>query len=229
MRRIGLLPLLGFVLDYPHGGRHFKARVGARPVSGPRRPQQPNPSTMPFIKRFFGSTRDNDPVAWALYEACIAQARQPAFYSELGVPDTLDGRFELISLHVYLVLRRLRLADGESGELGQNLFDAMFSDMDRSLREMGAGDVGVGPRVKKMARAFYGRISAYDAALDGTDTDATLDDAVRRNLYGTVPAPAPAWVSAMCDYIRREDAHLAEQDTAELRRGRIDFGDAQPA
>jgi cytochrome b pre-mRNA-processing protein 3 len=181
---------------------------------------------MSFFKRFFGSTRDNDPVAWSLYEAAVAQARQPAFYGDRGVPDTLDGRFELISLHVSLILRRLRLDTGDSGPLGQNLFDAMFSDMDRSLREMGAGDLGVAPRVKKMAKAFYGRLAAYDAGLLPEAGVEDLAEAVRRNIYGTVADPDSDNVAALVNYIRREDDSLATQPSKGVFNGEVSFGPA---
>jgi len=169
----------------------------------------------------FARKRD-DATAWSLYGAAVTQARRREFYSTLGVPDTLDGRFELVALHVFLILHRLKRDRAETEELAQQVFDAMFADMDRSLREMGAGDVGVGPKVKRMAQAFYGRISAYDAALAGEP--GALEDALRRNLYGTVAQPAEACLRAMRDYVSREAAHLARQDVAELGRGKVAFG-----
>lgn len=177
-----------------------------------------------IFKRFFGSTRQNDPIAWSLYEAAVNQAREPAFYRDLGVPDTLDGRFELISLHVFLILRRLKEADQGGGQLGQDLFDAMFSDMDRSLREMGAGDLGVAPRVKKMAKAFYGRTSAYETALVEEAEPADLEEALLRNVYGTVDSPTPAVARALTDYVRRELANMSGQPLDALRRGVVWFG-----
>ncbi len=84
--------------------------------------------------------------ARALYEGVVAQARQPGFYRDCGVPDSVDGRFELIALHAFLVLHRLKADPTDTAALGQALFDVMFQDMDQSLRELGAGDLGVGPR-----------------------------------------------------------------------------------
>ena len=137
-----------------------------------------------------------------LYAAAVAQARAPGFYAA-GIPDTFDGRFDLLVLHVFLLVRRLR-RDGRAGEtLAQALFDATFDDMDRTLREMGVGDLGVPKRVKAMARAFYGRAAAYDAALDAPD-DTRLAAALGRNLLGDERAPA-----ALCAYVRRADAELA--------------------
>ena len=92
-----------------------------------------------------------------LYRSVVSQARRPEFYLLVGVPDSLDGRFELNALHVFLVLDRLKQDYPRGAGLGQALHDVFFADMDHSLREMGAGDLGVGKRVKKMAQGFYGR------------------------------------------------------------------------
>ena len=143
------------------------------------------------------------------------------FYETGGVPDSLDGRFELVALHVFLVLHRLKRDRSDTQDLGQALFDALFLDMDQVLREMGAGDLGVGRRVKTMAKGFYGRISAYEEGLAASGD--SLDQALRRNLYGTVD-PAPGQVAAMADYARREAAGLAEQETADLLTGAVEFG-----
>lgn len=156
-----------------------------------------------------------------LYGAVVAQARDPVFYRELEVPDSLDGRFEALALHAFLVLNRLK-ADGEpAADLAQALFDAFFEDMDRSLREMGAGDLGVGKRVKAMAQGFYGRIRAYEQGLAGGET--ALADALRRNLWGTVPAPADVHVAALSRYLKRQQAALAAQPIAALAAGRVAF------
>ena len=179
---------------------------------------------MSIFKRLFGSTQANDPVAWGLYGAAVAQARAPAFYSELGVPDSLDGRFEMISLHVFLLLHRLKTEAGERTELGQRVFDAMFSDMDRGLREMGSGDLGVAPRVKKMARGFYGRVAAYETGMAPDREPGTLRAAIRRNVYGTVQAPNTEHVAVLRDYMLRVADRLAAQPTDALAEGRVDFG-----
>jgi cytochrome b pre-mRNA-processing protein 3 len=159
-----------------------------------------------------------------LYETIVAQARAPAFYAGLGVPDTLDGRFDMIALHVFLALRRLK-SEGETGRaLAQALCDRFFADLDRSLREMGAGDLGVGRRVKAMAQAFYGRVAAYESALNGDDS--ALHEALKRNLFGTV-TPGDGPIAAMARYVRREAAALAAQPYAALAAGTIAFGAPQ--
>lgn len=158
-----------------------------------------------------------------LYSSAVEQARDPAFYLHCGVPDTVYGRFEMIALHVFLVLRRLRQGGAGAADTAQALFDAMFLDMDRSLREMGVGDLGVGRRVKAMAKAFYGRIAAYDRGLD--DDGDVLNDALVRDVYrGT--APAPAALAALAAYVRREAQALAGQPLGGLIEGRVGFGPA---
>ena len=149
-----------------------------------------------------GGKRRRQEQAYGLYARAVAQARDPAFYDAMGVPDTVDGRFEMIALHVYLILRRLKPEGADAADLSQALFDAMFEDMDRSLREMGVGDLSVGKRVKAMARGFYGRIKAYDEGLAAEDP-AVLAEAMRRNLYGT-GAPDGAQCAGMAAYLRRE-------------------------
>jgi cytochrome b pre-mRNA-processing protein 3 len=156
-----------------------------------------------------------------LYGAVVAQARKPVFYRELEVPDSLDGRFEALALHAFLVLNRLKADGAAAAELAQALFDTFFEDMDRSLREMGAGDLGVGRRVKAMAQGFYGRIRAYEQGL--ADGETALADALRRNLWGTVPAPADAHVAALSRYLKRQRAALAAQPMAALAEGRVAF------
>ncbi len=159
--------------------------------------------------------------ARSLYLKLVEQARRPEFYRYGGVPDTLDGRFELIALHAFLVLHRLKADHPETARLSQALFDTMFLDMDQSLRELGAGDLGVGRRVKRMAQGLYGRIAAYEAGLRGPEAE--LEAALRRNLYGTV-VPEPGAVRAMAGYLRRESNGLAGRDPATLRAGDLTFG-----
>lgn len=170
--------------------------------------------------RLFGR-KGREAEARALYLAIVGQARRPEFYRNCGVPDSLDGRFELVALHCFLVLHRLKAGGPEAADLAQAIFDIMFQDMDESLRELGAGDLGVGRRVRVMAEAFYGRIAAYEAGLAGPP--GRLEDALGRNLYGTVEA-APAGVEALATYLRREAAALALVPLRELLAGRLGFG-----
>ena len=100
----------------------------------------------------------------AIYSMIVTQAREPLFYRDLGVPDTVNGRFDLLVLHLWMVLRRMRPMDGAAG-LAQALFDRFCDDMDGNLREMGVGDVTVPKRMRAFGGAFYGRVAAYDLAL----------------------------------------------------------------
>ena len=173
-----------------------------------------------FFKR-----KPQEAQARALYEEVVAQARQPGFYRDCGVPDTVDGRFELIALHAFLVLHRLKADPGDTEALGQALFDVMFRDMDQSLRELGAGDMGVGARVKRMAQGLYGRIAAYEAGLSGPGAE--LEAALRRNLFGTV-TPEPEQLQAMAAYLRGAVDALTRweplREPAEIEAGGPEFG-----
>jgi cytochrome b pre-mRNA-processing protein 3 len=161
--------------------------------------------------------------AATLYASMVTQARHPDFYTVGGVPDSIDGRFEMVALHGYLVLRRLRGAGGQAERLSQALVDAFFADMDASLREMGAGDLGVGKRVKRMATAFYGRLAAYEAGEGAGD----LAEALRRNLFGTV-VPRPSQVAAMVAYVEAARAALAKQQLDEIMAARLVFPALEP-
>lgn len=154
------------------------------------------------------------------YRRVVAQARQPVFFADCGVPDTLDGRFELVCLHGFLYLYRLKSARPQANRLAQAFFDTMFADFDRSLRESGVGDLSVGKHVKRMARGFYGRIRAYEAGLERDDS--TLDAALARNLYGTLERPPPG-LAAMSAYLHAAAAALDRQPTDDLLAGRVAF------
>ncbi len=156
--------------------------------------------------------------ALALYDAIVAQSRRPEFYLHCGVPDTVDGRFDMIALHAFMVLRRLK---DRHRDCARALLEAVFDDMDRSLREMGAGDLGVSRRVKAMATALYGRIAAYEAALDGDE--AALGEALRRNLYGTVEPDAGS-IDAMAVYVRAEATSVGRQSVETIVAGGVAFG-----
>jgi cytochrome b pre-mRNA-processing protein 3 len=143
-----------------------------------------------FFKRFFNPTASAK-IAREIYLLIVAKARQPYFYAELGVPDTVDGRFDMITLHAILMIEFITKGGKASKALSQQIFDEMFADMDRSLREMGAGDLSVGKKVRKMAEVFYGRAKAYREALAQDDQDG-LAAALARNVYGGEGAPENA-------------------------------------
>lgn len=163
-----------------------------------------------------------------LYDEIVAQARQPWLYAETGVPDTLDGRYDMIVLHAVLVFDRLSRADERAREFAQAVFDEMFTDMDRSLREMGVGDLSVGRQVRRMAEVFYGRLRAYSEALgrDGEARRAAMAAALGRNVFGEPQAPA-AFVLA--DYALAERRALAGQPVERLLSGEAGFTPTAPA
>lgn len=176
-----------------------------------------------ILKKLFGRGHKIK-VAEKLYTEIVRQARQPVFYLKAAVPDTVDGRFEMISLQAFLVMRRLKSEDTEAQDLSQALFDRMFADMDHSIREIGVGDLSVGKRIKAMAEVFYGRIIAYETALDGGDED--LEVALARNHYGTLEAsPDGTILGQMADYIRRNDEMLKSQSIVDLKKGIVQFAD----
>lgn len=158
--------------------------------------------------------------ARALYEKLVAQARQPAFYADFGVPDTLDGRFELIALHVFVVAHRLKRAGDDARTFVQVLLEVFVDDMDRSLREIGVGDLSVGRKVKQMVAGVYGRIAAYEQAL--VQGPPALAAAIGRNVYGTVTA-VPAQVEGMRRYLNRQVDALSAAETEAVIAGNFAF------
>ncbi len=170
--------------------------------------------------------KPHERAGYALYTAAVKAARAPAFYTELGVPDTLDGRFDLIGLHVFLLIDRLRAAGEPGPALAQAVFDAMFADMDFNLREMGVGDMTVGKRNKQMWEAFHGRALAYEAALAETGVGA-LAEALARNVWrGAAPSGAAESLAGM---VRAWKAGLAEQGLDGLAAGTVRFDKAEAA
>jgi len=163
-------------------------------------------------------------VGFELYGAAVAAARDPFFYADLGVPDTLDGRFDLISLHAFLVIHRLQDAPDPGPALAQAVFDAMFSDMDISLREMGVSDLSIGKRVRAMWEAFHGRSRSYAEALR-SDDPAALEAALARNVWrGTAPADAATRLARL---VRAQAEWLAAQSVSALAEGHVQFHPAQ--
>jgi cytochrome b pre-mRNA-processing protein 3 len=181
---------------------------------------------MPFARLFQRRRRGH--AAHALYAATVVQARQPEFYTRFAVADTVDGRFDVLALHAFLLLRRLGIVAGPGAEearaLSQAVFDLMFADMDQNLREIGVGDLSVGKKVRQMAEAFYGRINAYEAALDGPPdvAPAALAEGLARNLYRGAP-PAAECVAALALYVLGQWDHLKGLADAALCEGQVEW------
>jgi cytochrome b pre-mRNA-processing protein 3 len=174
-----------------------------------------------MFQRLFGrERRTNRAIVDALYAEIVAAARQTAFYSDWQVPDTPLGRFEMLSLHMFLLQHRLRGEDGVSAEIAQNLIDEFFLDVEHSLRELGVGDVGVPKRMKKLARMFYGRTAAYAEALERGDRQA-LAAALARNIR----PDAAEWQQGvqLADYVVATGAKLAEWPSASIHVGKLAF------
>jgi cytochrome b pre-mRNA-processing protein 3 len=152
-----------------------------------------------------------------LYGRAVAQSRNPVFYSDLGVPDTVDGRFDMIALHVFILMHRLK-TQGEP-KLCQALFDRMFKMMDPMLREMGVGDLSVPKHMKRMMNGFNGRMRAYSAALEAENNEAMIE-ALNRNIYASGDGQDNLLkVRWMADYVRQ---------SAEMKTTDPVFADIEP-
>ncbi len=166
------------------------------------------------------SRKPHERAGFALYTTAVRAARDPYYYTELAVPDTMDGRFDMIGLYTFLLLDRLH-REAETGKaLAQAVFDAMFLDMDHTLRELGIGDITVGRKNKAMWEALNGRRQAYEDAV-AADDEAALAAALGRNVWrGSPPAAAP---ELLAKSMLAQHRHLAAQSLESLVAGRVDF------
>jgi cytochrome b pre-mRNA-processing protein 3 len=180
-----------------------------------------------MFQRLFGREHNaNRAITDALYASIVAAARQPRFYSDWSVADTPLGRFEMLSLHMFLFQHRMHGEAGASRELAQILIDEFFTDVDHSLRELGIGDLGIPKRMKKLARMYYGRTAAYADALERGD-GAALAAALSRNVRpDTAHWPEAAQLAA---YVVEADRALGTQDSEAIRAGSISFPAPTPA
>jgi cytochrome b pre-mRNA-processing protein 3 len=184
---------------------------------------------MGIFAGLFGSLR-HERSGFVLYGQAVAAAREPYLYETIGAPDTLDGRFDLVGLHAFLVIRRLRQLPAPGAALAQAVFDAMFSDMDVTLREIGVGDLSVGRKVKLMWEAFHGRAAAYEAALndaEGNGSADALSAVLARNVWRGAEPDARS--DALARIVRAQDHALSTQTMAELLAGRVAFRPALEA
>jgi cytochrome b pre-mRNA-processing protein 3 len=151
--------------------------------------------------------------AQRLYESIVASARQEKFYTEMQVPDTLDGRFDMVVLHMFLVLDRLR---SEAADLAQQLTDVFFADLDRTLREMGIGDLSVAKKIRPMAEAFAGRMKAYATASEA----GVLVEALQRNVYG---GETNLKASELAQWMQNTKVKLGSTPTQSIINGELHF------
>jgi cytochrome b pre-mRNA-processing protein 3 len=170
-----------------------------------------------MIFQFFRRTRD-DPSIASLYGTIVAQARAKAFYQRFGVPDTVNGRLEMVLLHVVLLLRRLN-NEPDGAPWGQAIFDLFCQDMDDNLREMGVGDLAVPREMRRIGEAFYGRQAAYMGALASSDPQALVEVLKRNVLDGGEGA------EMLAGYVRATAEALAARDINELHLGHLGLPD----
>lgn len=175
-----------------------------------------------MIFNLFRKNKASEPVL-AVYSAIVAQSRRPIFYAEWLVPDTVTGRFDMISLHMALLFRRLRSESGPQKDFSQSVFDLFFADMDRSLREMGVGDLGVPKKIQKMGNIFFGLLAALNEAMDRNDRP-SLEAVLSRNIYDGTTGPH---VAALADYLLDKDRVLATKSASDIAGGAISFEDAK--
>jgi cytochrome b pre-mRNA-processing protein 3 len=173
-----------------------------------------------MFQRLFGGRERNRTITQALYAEIVAAARQPEFYSDWNVPDTPLGRFEMLSLHMFLFQHRVHGEAGAIREIAQILTDDFFTEVEHSLRELGIGDMGVPKRMKKLARMFYGRTTAYADALERGDADA-LSAALARNIR----PDTSEWPEAatLASYVIATDKALASQGLDTISAGTVRF------
>lgn len=174
-----------------------------------------------MILRLFRRTPRSASIA-ALYGMIVAQARAPEFYRDYGVPDTVNGRFEMVALHTVLLLERLA-GEPSLRALGQEIFDRFCDDMDAGMREMGVGDLAVPRKMRRIGAAFYDRQAQYRDALAARGPQ-PLEAALARNIYGETQV-CPDGVKRLARYVRAAAEALAVQECEALARQEARFPD----
>ncbi|WP_019961720.1 ubiquinol-cytochrome C chaperone family protein [Woodsholea maritima] len=170
-----------------------------------------------MLKGFF--TRKSDKTtAEPLYQAIVSAARRPFLYQKNPELDTLDGRFNLLSLHVILVIRRINTQGEAAKAFAQDLFDIMFKDMEAAIREIGAGDTTVGKKIRTMAEAFYGAAKAYEPGLEAKDQEA-LSEVLARNVFNREGRDEAS--DLLASYVLTSEARLLAQPFEDYLSGQI--------
>ena len=179
-----------------------------------------------MIWNLFKRKKANQVLVGQQYERITAAARSPVFYETMDVPDTVMGRFEMITVHLLLYLRRTGTAGHASAGIAQEVVDAFFEDVDHSIRELGIGDMGVPKRMKKLARMFYGRVKSYGEALNEGDRT-VLAEALRRNIHPDRLDSAPS-MQALADWMLQTSQALKDTPEDVLAAGRLSFPAVDP-
>lgn len=160
--------------------------------------------------------------AQSLYEHIHAQSRQAFFYEELSVPDTMEGRFDVLALHLFMVMRRLNECKG-GDVLSQTLFDTAFGEIDRGYREIGVGDMGLPKRMKKLMLGFNGAMHAYEQAIGD---DAAMKEALRRNVFTQHVGEEEELskpIDGLLAYMKANIEYLQSQDETSMMNGEVNF------
>lgn len=171
--------------------------------------------------RFFSAGREKRE-AYGLYRVLVTQARKPEFYTKFGVRDTLDGRFDMVLLHMFLVLNRLEVDGAATKRLRRYIQEAMVSDMDRAFRDLGVSDMALGREMKKAGSAWFGRMNAYSNAVSGDAPNDTFLAVLRRNVYRDEPADG---AEKLCEYCLSSIKALAAQSADDIKSGEINFAE----
>lgn len=164
-------------------------------------------------------------VPYEIYGSLVARARNPVLYRDLGVPDTINGRFDMMVLHVFLLSHRLKDAGEGCRELSQDIFDAFLLDMDRGLREEGVGDTSVPKKLKKMTEVYYGRLRAYEQPIEIGDKE-QLMAVINRNIFTDEHNNSCA--QALAEYMTRLHAHIKELAVEDILKGEIALDAVEP-
>ena len=176
---------------------------------------------MELFSRVFGR-KTAEKKAYLLYVTIANHARQPLFYTKGHVADTLDGRFDVLAIYMPLVLMRLNMEtdNKKADDLGRLLQEVMFANLDQSLREIGVGDLGVGPKVKKMAEALFGRQKVYEEAFaeEGEACVSALKEALARNLYRGEKVDDKV-LTAVAEHMVAQKLYLQEVAFSDLWKG----------
>ena len=182
-----------------------------------RKPETGSSAIRQLWSRWFPDRQPS--VAHRLYSRLVGYARFPIFYDRLGAPDTPEGRFEILALHVALTIRRLFRLGDDGRAVGQSLFDLMVADLDTNLRELGVGDLSVGKQVKRLTSQFYARLAALDEAFDADDPE-SLRAVIEKNVYAG-RLPSQDQVRHLISILAALEDKLGDQAPSDLMTGRI--------